>query len=81
MAKTQRFEEALSRLEEIVDKLQSRDLLLEESLGLFEEGLKLSRFCHDKLQEAEKRVKQLVADQKGEFHLKFFEEEEIESQD
>ncbi len=79
MAKTQRFEEALSRLEEIVDKLQSQDLLLEESLKLFEEGLKLSRFCHDKLQEAEKRVKKLVKGEKGEFHLKFFEDDETKS--
>ena len=79
MAKTQRFEEALSRLEEIVDKLQSQDLLLEESLKLFEEGLKLSRFCHDKLQEVEKRVKKLVKGEKGEFHLKLFEDDETES--
>ncbi len=79
MAKTQRFEEALSRLEEIVDKLQSQDLLLEESLKLFEEGLKLSRFCHDKLQETEKRVKKLVKGEKGEFHLKLFEDNETES--
>ena len=79
MAKAERFEKALSRLEEIVDKLQSRDLLLEESLELFEEGLKLSCFCYDKLQEAEKRVRKLVKGEKGEFHLKFFEERETES--
>jgi exodeoxyribonuclease VII small subunit len=78
MTKQVKFEEALSRLEEIVDKLQSRELLLEESLKLFEEGLKLSRFCYDKLQEAEKRVRELVADQEGSFQLKFFEEEETE---
>lgn len=79
MTKQVKFEEALSQLEEIVDKLQSRELLLEESLKLFEEGLKLSRFCYDKLQEAEKRVRELVADQEGNFQLKFFEEEEAES--
>jgi exodeoxyribonuclease VII small subunit len=79
MPETRKFEQALSRLEEIVDKLQSRDLLLEQSLELFEEGLKLSRFCYDKLQATEKRVKELVKGEKGELQLKFFEEEETET--
>ncbi len=79
MSKKESFEKALTRLEEIVDKLQSRELLLEESLELFEEGLKLTRLCYDKLQEAEKRVKELVKDQAGEFQVKLFEGEETET--
>lgn len=53
------FEKKLKRLEEIVQKMEKGDLALEESLKLFEEGVKLSRECHQKLTEAESRVKVL----------------------
>ncbi len=55
------FEKNLTRLEEIVHKLENGELALEESLKLFEEGVKISRLCNTKLTEAEKRVKQLLA--------------------
>ena len=48
------FENALSQLESIVARLEDGDLPLEESLKLFEEGIKLSRFCNQKLNEAQK---------------------------
>jgi exodeoxyribonuclease VII small subunit len=55
------FEKKLSRLEEIVQKMEKGDLALEESLKIFEEGVKLSRECHSRLNEAEEKVKKLVA--------------------
>ena len=48
------FEEALSRLEEIVSQLESGKTSLEDSLRLFEEGIGLSRQCHEKLKEVQK---------------------------
>jgi exodeoxyribonuclease VII small subunit len=54
------FEKKLSRLEEIVNKMESGDLSLEESLKLFEEGVKHSRECHEQLTKAEEKVKLLL---------------------
>lgn len=54
------FEKKLSRLEEIVQKMERGDLALQESLTLFEEGVKLSRDCHSELTKAEAQVKKLV---------------------
>ena len=64
MAK-ERFEDALDKLEKIVSKLEEGDLPLEESLKCFEEGIRLSRFCNQKLDEAEKRVEILLKDKEG----------------
>jgi exodeoxyribonuclease VII small subunit len=61
----EKFEEALSRLERIVSKLEGGDLDLEESLRLFEEGIRLSHFCGQKLDEAEKRIEILLRDREG----------------
>ena len=55
------FEKNLKRLEEIVAKLEDGELQLEESLKLFEEGVKISRACNTKLSEAEKKVKLLLS--------------------
>ena len=54
------FETALKRLEEIVKKLESGDQSLDSALELFEEGIKLSRFCHSKLEQADRRVEILI---------------------
>lgn len=54
------FEKKLSRLEEIVLKMEKGELALEESLKLFEEGVKLSRECHAQLTQAEAQVKKLT---------------------
>ncbi len=54
------FETAIERLEELVDRLEGGDLKLEESLGLFEQGVALSRQCTAKLEAAERKVEQLV---------------------
>ncbi len=60
MKKTLKFEEAIKRLEIIVDKMESGRMELEESLSLFEEGIKLVRVCSSKLEEAKKKVEILV---------------------
>jgi exodeoxyribonuclease VII small subunit len=54
------FEKKLSRLEEIVSKMEGGDLSLEDSLKLFEEGVKHSRECHEQLTKAEEKVKLLL---------------------
>jgi exodeoxyribonuclease VII small subunit len=60
------FEKKLTRLEEIVQKMEKGELALDESLKLFEEGVKLSRDCHSQLTKAEAQVKKLVNfDEKG----------------
>lgn len=63
--KEKRFEDAMKELEDIVKRLESGDLPLEESLRIFEEGVALSRYCSSKLEEAEKRVSILVKDEGG----------------
>ena len=60
------FEDALKRLEDIVAKLENGEQPLEKSLELFEEGVKLSRYCNDKLNEAEKKIQQLTKNASGE---------------
>lgn len=56
----QDFESAIAELEAIVKRLEGGDLPLEQSLELFERGVQLSRFCHAKLEEAERRVELLT---------------------
>ena len=60
-----KFEDALQRLEEIVDKLESGELPLEQSLKVFEEGVGLARRCAKYLEEAEKRIETLTKDDAG----------------
>jgi exodeoxyribonuclease VII small subunit len=60
------FEQALSQLEQLVQKLEQGELPLEESLRLYEEGIRLSRLCHGKLDEAEGRIEVLLKDARGE---------------
>lgn len=60
-----KFEDALKRLEEIVDILESGDVALDDSLKLYEEGQELIKFCKDKLTKAEAKVKQLVKTEEG----------------
>jgi len=69
------FETALKRLEEIVKKLESGDLTLDASLELFEEGIQLSRLCHLKLGQAERRVEILLKNNQGEQQTVPFETE------
>jgi len=61
-----RFEQALEALEKLVERLEKGELTLEESLRLYEEGVRLSRLCHEKLEEAEGKIEMLLKDAKGE---------------
>ena len=60
-----KFEDALQRLEEIVDRLETGELPLEDSLKVFEEGVALARRCSKYLEEAEKRIELLTKDESG----------------
>jgi exodeoxyribonuclease VII small subunit len=57
---TNDFETALAELEAIVTKLEQGDLALEQSLSLFERGVQLSRVCHTRLEDAERRIEILT---------------------
>jgi exodeoxyribonuclease VII small subunit len=59
-----KFEEALARLEEIVRSLEQGEVVLDEALVLFEEGVKLARFCNEKLDQAEARIEIMMNDGK-----------------
>ena len=69
------FEAALKELEGIVKQLETGEAKLEESLVLFERGVRLSRYCSEKLEEAEKKIEMLVRDTRGEYKAVPFEPE------
>jgi exodeoxyribonuclease VII small subunit len=58
------FEAAIAELEGIVKKLEEGDLALEKSLEMYERGVQLSRYCHARLEEAERRIE--ILDERGE---------------
>jgi exodeoxyribonuclease VII small subunit len=74
--KANEFEKAFQQLEKIVQRLESEELPLDESLQLFEEGIRLSRFCNQKLEEVEKKIELILADAKGQPRVEPFEGEE-----
>lgn len=59
------FEKAMEQLEQIVQELESEELPLEKAIKKFEEGIKLSKFCNQKLEESEKKVTVLMEGQDG----------------
>jgi exodeoxyribonuclease VII small subunit len=69
------FEASLEALEEIVRKLERGDLPLEESLELFEQGIRLSRECQERLSQAERRIEVLMRDSQGRPVVTAFENE------
>jgi len=64
------FEQAFNNLEEIVDKLESGQENLENSLELFEKGIKLTEICRNKLNAADQRIKELIKKSENTFELK-----------
>lgn len=68
------FEKAFQQLEKIVQRLEGEEIPLDESLQLFEEGIRLSRFCHQRLEEVEKKIELILADAKGQPVTEAFEE-------
>ena len=73
MAKIQTFETSLERLEQIVADLEAGDLPLEDAIKAFEEGMKLTGFCKEKLGNAESRLQKLLKDADGNFQLDLLE--------
>jgi exodeoxyribonuclease VII small subunit len=67
-----KFEKAMSRLEQIVDELERGELDIDKSLKIFEEGIKMSRVCSKKLNEAEKKIEKLTRNQSGEMVSELF---------
>jgi exodeoxyribonuclease VII small subunit len=70
------FEKSLTRLEEVVKRLESADLSLDEAMRLFEEGVKLSRECQKQLEQAEGRVEILLKKADGKIVAEPFDPEE-----
>jgi exodeoxyribonuclease VII small subunit len=70
------FEEHLTQLETVVERLERGDLTLDESVKLFEEGMKLSQACKVELEQAEGRIQVLVEGKGGKMHVAEMEAEE-----
>jgi exodeoxyribonuclease VII small subunit len=71
-----KFEDSLQRLEELVQEMESGDLPLEEILKKYEEGNRLVKLCAAKLNEAEKRIEQLMKEKDGSLALEPLDDEE-----
>lgn len=71
-----KFEEAIKRLEEIVEEMEGKDLQLEKSIKLFQEGMELAAFCNGKLDEAERRINIVMKNSKGQLTEEKFNPEE-----
>ena len=65
MAQKKTFEQSIERLEAITEEMEKGELPLEEALKLFDEGMKLCRFCNQKLDEAEQKVSLMLATDDG----------------
>jgi len=65
-----KFEEALKKLEKIVEDLEKGDLTLDEALKIYQEGIELSRACSQHLEGAKKKIEVLSKNKKGGFELK-----------
>jgi exodeoxyribonuclease VII small subunit len=73
--KPKTFETSLEELERIVRDLEQGELTLEKSLELFEQGVKLSRECQDRLTQAERRIEILMRDNQGRAAVRPFDPE------
>lgn len=73
-----RFEDALKKLEKIVEDLEKGDLSLDEALKKYQEGIELSRICGQRLDSAKKKIDILAKNKKGEPELKPLEETKLE---
>ena len=73
-----KFEDALKKLEKIVEDLEKGSLSLDEALKKYQEGIELASVCAQRLDNAKKKIDLLVKKRKGDFELKPLDEEEIE---
>ena len=76
-----KFEEALKRLEKIVQDLEGGDLSLDDACEKYEEGIRLSRACAKKLEAAKKKVEILLKNEDGSVELKEFDERKAQEED
>ena len=67
-----KFEKAMTRLENIIEELERGDLDIDKSLEIFEEGIKMSRLCSMKLNEAEAKIEKLSKGKKGDLVTELF---------
>ena len=67
-----KFEKAMTRLESIVEELERGDLNIDKSLEIFEEGIKMSRICSKKLNEAESKIEKITKGRKGDLITELF---------
>jgi exodeoxyribonuclease VII small subunit len=74
------FEEHLTQLETVVERLEQGDLALDESVRLFEEGMKLSQACKEELERAEGRVQVLVEDKAGKMQVAEFDVDDVKAE-
>lgn len=75
MSKEENFEELIVKLEDITNKLEKEQLPLDESVKLFEEGIKISKVCNSKLEEAEQKITILINENNELREEKFIPEE------
>jgi len=75
-----KFEEALKKLEKIVEDLERGDLSLDDALKKYQDGIELSRLCAQRLDSAKKKIDIVVKNKKGEFEFKPLDEKEIKEE-
>ncbi|MCX5714667.1 MAG: exodeoxyribonuclease VII small subunit [Candidatus Omnitrophica bacterium] len=73
-----KYEDALKKLEKIVEDLEKGDLSLDDALKKYQEGIELSRICNQRLESAKKKIDLLTKNKKGEFELKPLSDEKTE---
>ena len=76
-----KFEEAMEKLEAIVNDLESGELSLDDAIKRYEEGMKLSDFCYKKLQQIRKKIEVLVKDPSGKLAAKEFNATKLEKEE
>lgn len=77
---TLNFEEAMEQLEKIVSQLENGDVPLEKAIDLFQEGMKLSRYCSQKLEQVERKIEILI-EEDGVYNKKSFQTPEDDKGD
>ncbi|MFA5090284.1 MAG: exodeoxyribonuclease VII small subunit [Candidatus Omnitrophota bacterium] len=73
-----KFEEALKKMEKIVEELEKGELSLDEALKKYQDGIELARILSQRLDSAKKKIEVLSKNKKGEFELKPFDEAKTE---
>lgn len=75
MADKVSFEEAMKKLEDIVERLEEGDVPLEEAISIYRQGMELSKLCHDKLKDVEEQLTQILTEDGKKEDFSILEEE------